>query len=86
MAIMNVYRPPNLCTEGFIRRLKEAYSAVDDGHIEIWILGDLNIDIMKLRLTAFIHHKWVKTYNNTPVLMLPRDTILVVNHFILNTH
>ena len=26
MAIMNVYRPPKLCTEGFIRRLKEAYS------------------------------------------------------------
>ena len=45
LAIVNVYRPPDGSTEGFIDHLKAIFTSIDDGHIEIWILGDLNIDI-----------------------------------------
>ena len=47
LVILNVYRPPDGSPEGFIDHLKSIVHSIDDGYAEIWILGDLNIDIIR---------------------------------------
>ena len=47
LVVMNLYRPPKGSPEGFIDHLKALVKLIDDGHIEIWLLGDINIDIVR---------------------------------------